>query len=62
MESEINDLGSILMLTLAIFALVVCGALIYVLYLLWRLRHSARRCGLPEVPRDATGRPLRERR
>ena len=62
MESEINDLGSILMLTLAIFALVVCGALIYVFYLLWQLRHSAQRFGLPEVPRDATGRPLRERR
>lgn len=61
MNDQIEQLEVVLELTLAVFALVVAGVIIYVLWLLYRLHREVRALRPPEVDRGSDGRRIKER-
>ena len=62
MNEAIDTLSNSLLVTLAVFGLVSCAAVIYCTYLLLQIRGWVKniRQG-PEVARDGQGKPIRER-
>jgi hypothetical protein len=65
MDAQIDMLSRLLVTVLGVFILVVCMVLIYIFWLWLELHREVRRAigdwRVPEVPRDANGRWLKER-